>query len=253
LDASSACIGKGPSTGGLGWPKDWCEDWLPPYDCPFAGGAERPSPLRWLSGGLGLPTTWGPGNRYPLGSAEGRIPPGNPCPSNMSESDGRCLWMFSGSRFWSSTWPPEWRGPGNGGWLESGLKVGERSAECRSTSLKAGERIASSGGEAMAGADGGNEGVYCESLVETMEPTLCLLVGGSLPLRLSAPLPLLLVLVGVAPGLPRPDSESLSLLEASLSAVSGGLLRPVHGKSGLDIRLYTPCNGEACLALKSWR
>jgi hypothetical protein len=106
----------------------------------------------------------------------------------------------------------------------------------------------------MAGADGGNEGVYCESLVETMEPTLCLLVGGSLPLRLSAPLPLLLVLVGVAPGLPRPwppDSESLSLLEASLSAMSGGLLRPVRGKLGLDVRLYTPCSGEACLALKS--
>jgi hypothetical protein len=109
--------------------------------------------------------------------------------------------MLSCSRLWSS-WL-EGLGPGKeGGSLESGSKVGERSNECRSGLLTTGESTGSSG-EAV-GADAAKDVVYCASLIEAMEPTLCLLVGGSLPLRLSVPLPLLLVLVGVALGLPRP-------------------------------------------------
>lgn len=95
--------------------------------------------------------------------------------------------------------------------------VGERSEECRSALLMAGERTGSSG-EAMA-TDGATEAAYWDS--EAMEPTRTRLAGGSLPLRLSVLLPLRLVLVGVAFGLPRAgpwESESLTRFEASLSA-----------------------------------
>jgi hypothetical protein len=117
------------------------------------------------------------------------------------------------------------------------LKVGERSIECGSQLLPAGESTELSG-DVMA-VDGVKETVYCDcESLETTEATLCLAVGGSLPLRLSAPLPLRLVLVVVRPGLLRPwpsDSESLTLFETSLlSAAPGSLLKLGRGESSFD-------------------
>lgn len=98
-------------------------------------------------------------------------------------------------------------------------KVGERSDIDLSTLIAAGECMGSS--IEVIDIDGATDAVYCDSVAETIESTLCLPTGGSLPLRLSVPLPLLLVLlVGVSPGLPRfwlPDSASLNRFEASLS------------------------------------
>ena len=65
-----------------------------------------------------------------------------------------------------------------------------------------GDRTDSSGDVIVV--DGASDDVYWESLVDMTDPTLGLDVGGSLPRRLSALLPLLLVLVGVGFGLPRP-------------------------------------------------
>lgn len=104
------------------------------------------------------------------------------------------------------------------------MKVGERGSEW----LSAGESRDSSGD--VRDAEGGKELVYWESLVDAIDSTLWREVGGSLPLRLSAPLPLLLVLVRAELGLARPwplDSESLALFEASLSATPGKSVKTV--------------------------
>lgn len=128
--------------------------------------------------------------------------------------------MLGGSRKGCSSPWLEWRGALNdGGCFPSERRGGEGSEERESLLLSEGEKTESSGD--VMPVDGARDEDDCESL-EMAEGNLCFELGGSLPLLLSAPLPLRLVLVVPELGLARccwpPDnSESLGRFEASLS------------------------------------
>lgn len=209
-----------------------------------------PSPPIGPSGRPALPPG-GPGNRKPPGSEVGRTLLGKGCPSKTSESDGSCRCMLYCSRggCWVSPWLPGWvELEMEGNRLCSFLTVGEMSLTCRSASRPAGDIADSSGGAVEVG---GPTWMNWVSFVDT-EPTLCREHGGSLPRRLSAPLPLRLVRVGVALGLTR-----LWLWFSSLTRLDVSLSRAARQQACAGMRRQDgqdqPCEGEGYLALNSRR